>query len=171
MPNRDPSSIHLVSESAEQTTKLGLALAALLRPGDVVSLSGDLGAGKTALTRGIADGLGCQVPVASPTFTLVMEHPASGSGLALYHFDVYRLSGPDDFLELGLDEYFDREGVCVIEWGNQINTLLPAGTLHILIRLTSPAMPDQRVLTCLWPGREQDLARLERSFADADPRI
>jgi tRNA threonylcarbamoyladenosine biosynthesis protein TsaE len=100
-----------------------------------------------------------------------MEHPASGKGIALDHFDVYRLGGPEEFLELGLDEYFDRDGVCVIEWGSQIDAVLPVSTLRILIRLTSPEMPDQRVLTCLWPGREQDLAWLEGSIADADARI
>ncbi len=159
--------LHLVSESPEQTERLGLTLAALLKPGDVVSLAGDLGAGKTALTRGIADGLGCRGAVSSPTFTLVMEHPAGDSGLALYHFDVYRLTDGEAFLELGLSEYFDRSGVCVIEWGSLIEDVLPLQTLKILIRLTSPETPDQRVLTLYWPNHAAELSLLERSWQDA----
>ena len=163
--------LHLVSDSPEQTARFGLTLAALLKPGDVVSLAGDLGAGKTALTRGIADGLGCLGPVSSPTFTLVMEHPSGDHGLALYHFDVYRLADSDAFLELGLSEYFDRNGVCVIEWGSLIEDILPLETLKILIRLTSPETPDQRVLTLYWPGHAEDLSLLERSFQDACPGL
>jgi tRNA threonylcarbamoyladenosine biosynthesis protein TsaE len=159
--------LHLVSESPEQTSRLGLTLAALLKPGDIVSLAGDLGAGKTALTRGIADGLGCQGAVSSPTFTLVMEHPAGDSGLALYHFDAYRLADSDAFLELGLAEYFDRNGVCVIEWGSLIEDILPLKTLKILIRLTAPETPQQRVLTFYWPDHASELSLLERSWQDA----
>ena len=95
--------IALLSQSPEQTDEFGRLLAGNLRPGDVVSLDGDLGAGKTALTRGLAAGLGCLVPVSSPTFTLLIEHPADIGGLALYHFDAYRLEGSDDFCEIGLE--------------------------------------------------------------------
>ena len=161
--------LHLISESPEQTEQLGITLAALLTPNTVLCLAGDLGAGKTALTRGIAEGLGCLQPVSSPTFTLIMEHPASGSGLPLFHFDVYRLADSDAFLELGLDEYFDRQGVCVIEWGTLIEDILPLQTLKILIRMTEPEMPDRRVLTFYWPNHEAELALLERSWLDVNP--
>lgn len=163
--------LHLVTESAAQTARVGLLLANLLKPGDVISLDGDLGAGKTALSRGIADGLGCLTPVSSPTFTLLMEHPATGRGLPLYHFDVYRLTGADDFLALGLDDYFSRDGICLIEWGSLIEEILPLQTLKILIRLTDPQTPDQRVMTFYWPGHADELDLLERSWQDAHPGI
>ena len=159
--------LHLITESPEQTEQIGLMLASLLLPNDVVCLSGDLGAGKTALTRGIAEGLGCLISVASPTFTLVMEHQASGGGLALYHFDVYRLADSDAFLELGLDEYFDKAGVCVIEWGTLIEDILPLQTLKIILRMTEPEMPNRRVLTFYWPDHESELEQLDRSWTDA----
>jgi tRNA threonylcarbamoyladenosine biosynthesis protein TsaE len=163
--------LHVVTTSAADTALLGLLLANLLAPGTVISLDGDLGAGKTALTRGIADGLGCQTPVSSPTFTLLMEHPATGSGIALYHFDVYRLTSAEDFLALGLDDYFFREGICIIEWGTRIEDILPLSTLKILIRLTAPQTPQQRVLTLFWPDHEKELALLERRWHDAHPGI
>lgn len=159
--------LHLISESPEQTERLGITVASLLKGNDVISLAGDLGAGKTALTRGIADGLGCRNSVASPTFTLVMEHPSAEGGLPLFHFDVYRLADSDAFLELGLDEYFDRNGICVIEWGTLIEDVLPLTTLKILIRMTEPEMPQRRVLTFYWPDHENELALLERSWLDA----
>lgn len=163
--------LHVVTVSAEDTALLGLLLANLLVPGTIISLDGDLGAGKTALARGIADGLGCQTPVSSPTFTLLMEHPATGSGMPLYHFDVYRLASSEDFLALGLDDYFSREGICLIEWGTLIEDILPLSTLKILIRLTAPETPQQRVMTLFWPDHEKELAVLERSWQDAHPGI
>ena len=114
--------IRFKSTSPEQTENFGKALAASLNAGDVIALTGDLGAGKTCLTRGIAEGLGSTSHVSSPTFTIVNEY--DGGKLMLFHFDTYRLSGPDDFLMSGLDEYFFREGVCVIEWSDIIDELL-----------------------------------------------
>ncbi len=155
-----PESMTLISEGPEQTEAFGRQLAALLRPDDVVSLDGDLGAGKTALTRGIAAGLGCRVPVSSPTFTLLIEHPALPGGLSLFHFDVYRLTGSDDFCDIGLDEYFDQSGVCVVEWGSLIAPILPVRTLRIRLFPTDPDQPLQRRLEIEWPSRPQRLAAL-----------
>ena len=118
--------------SPEQTELFGRELAKSLCAGDVIALTGDLGAGKTCLTRGIAEGLGSKSYVSSPTFTIVNEY--DGGRLMLFHFDTYRLSGPDDFLMSGLDEYFFRGGVCVIEWSDIIDELLPEGTIKMTIR-------------------------------------
>ena len=124
--------IRIITTSPEQTEKFGREFAKSLCGGDVIALTGDLGAGKTCLTRGIADGLGSDSHVSSPTFTIVNEY--DGGRLMLFHFDTYRLSGPDDFLMSGLDEYFFRGGVCVIEWSDIIEELLPEGTIKMTIR-------------------------------------
>lgn len=123
--------IKITSTSVEQTEALGAKIGALLKAGDVIALDGDLGAGKTAITRGIAIGMGLtDAFVCSPTFTIVNEYPGN---LNMYHFDTYRLGGPDDFLDSGLDEYFYNEGVCVIEWSKVIDELLPENTIRIEI--------------------------------------
>ena len=124
--------IRFNTTSPEQTERFGREFAKSLCGGDVIALTGDLGAGKTCLTRGIADGLGSTSHVSSPTFTIVNEY--DGGRLMLFHFDTYRLSGPDDFLMSGLDEYFFRGGVCVIEWSDIIEELLPEGTVKMTIR-------------------------------------
>ena len=123
--------IRFKTTSPEQTERFGYELAKDLCGGDVIALTGDLGAGKTCLTRGIADGLGSTAHVSSPTFTIVNEY--EGGRLMLFHFDTYRLSGTDDFLMSGLDEYFYRGGVCVIEWSDIIDDLLPGNTVRMTI--------------------------------------
>jgi len=153
----------LLSRNTAETEAFGQLLAGYLQKDDVLTLDGDLGAGKTALTRGIAAGLKCQVPVSSPTFTLLIEHPATPSGLALYHFDVYRLNGSDDFRGIGLDEYFNQGGVCVIEWGHLIADILPARTIEIRLLQVHPEQPDLRRIELSWPenqGRLKDLINL-----------
>lgn len=115
--------------SPEQTEELGREIGRRLKPGDVLSLDGDLGAGKTVITRGICAGMGLDPSdVQSPTFTIVNEYEGE---VPLFHFDTYRLSGEDDFLASGLDEYFYRDGVCVIEWGSVIDGLLPGDAIRI----------------------------------------
>ena len=123
--------ISFKTDSAEQTERFGEALSKYLEAGAVITLDGDLGAGKTCLTRGIARGIGSITPVASPTFTIVNEY--EGGRLMLYHFDTYRLSGEDDFYASGLDEYFQKNGCCVIEWGEVIDGALPEGTMKMKI--------------------------------------
>jgi tRNA threonylcarbamoyladenosine biosynthesis protein TsaE len=160
----------LLSRSEQETEHLGRLLACFLLPGDVVSLDGDLGAGKTVLTRGIAEGLGCRGTVASPTFVLLAEHPAGRQGAALYHFDAYRLNGADEFTEAGLDEYFEAGGVCVLEWGSRITGILPDRTLAAVLRRTGPDMPDERLVRLSWPERKERLEtfgdELARAIAD-----
>lgn len=122
----------------EMTESFGKGLGELLSAGMVVALDGDLGAGKTALTRGIAVGMKLSdQAVMSPTFTIVNEYPAtSEDGISLYHFDTYRLNDEDDFYNSGLDEYFYYGGVCVIEWSSVISNALPAETIYIRIEGT-----------------------------------
>ena len=134
--------IRFKTTSPEQTESFGYELAKSLCGGDVIALTGDLGAGKTCLTRGIARGLGSTSHVSSPTFTIVNEY--DGGRLMLFHFDTYRLSGPDDFLMSGLDEYFYRDGVCVIEWADRIEDLLPEDAK--VIRLAYGGAEEERIV-------------------------
>jgi tRNA threonylcarbamoyladenosine biosynthesis protein TsaE len=115
-----------ISRSAEDTVAHGQALAASLRAGDVLALTGELGAGKTQFVKGVAAGLGADVVVTSPTFTLIHEY--AGGRLPIYHFDFYRLEDEDEALKIGLDEYIDGDGVCLIEWADKFPTLLPPHT-------------------------------------------
>ncbi len=123
----------ITTTSADETTALGERLGRLLAPGDVVALFGDLGAGKTTLTRGIAVGLGLDADIHSPTFTLIHEHPGR---VQLYHVDLYRLSSEQEVETLGLEEYIYSDGVTVIEWGDRMKSLLPAERLDITLRMT-----------------------------------
>ena len=115
-----------ISASADETIALGRTVAAALRRGDVLALCGDLGAGKTHFVKGLAAGLGTSASVTSPTFTLLHEYP--GGRLPLFHFDFYRLDHADEALKIGLDEYLDGDGACVIEWADKFPALLPPHT-------------------------------------------
>ena len=115
-----------ISHSADETIALGRTIAATLRRGDVLALCGDLGAGKTHFVKGLAAGLGASTSVTSPTFTLIHEYP--GGRLPLFHFDFYRLDDEDEALKIGLDEYLDGDGACVIEWADKFPVLLPPHT-------------------------------------------
>lgn len=110
------------SSSPEETERLGAMLAAKLRPGDVVAYYGDLGAGKTAFTRGLARGLGVRERVTSPTYTIVNEY-LSGN-IPLFHFDMYRLTCADDLFDIGWDDYLERGGVCAVEWSENVEDAL-----------------------------------------------
>jgi tRNA threonylcarbamoyladenosine biosynthesis protein TsaE len=125
---------NIVSFSTAATEEIGRAIAAVLDPGTLVVLEGDLGAGKTALTRGIAVGLGLTSMVTSPTYTIVSEHISENGGTDMFHFDVYRLHDSDDFIAAGLVEYFYRGGVCVLEWGDKVEDILPENRLRIELR-------------------------------------
>lgn len=100
--------------SEQETEALAQSLAAQLKAGDILALDGDLGAGKTAFTRGLARGLGYPGRVQSPTFTVVNEY--EGGRLPLFHFDLYRLASPDELFDIGWEDYLDRGGVCCVEW-------------------------------------------------------
>jgi tRNA threonylcarbamoyladenosine biosynthesis protein TsaE len=122
------------SMSLEGTRRLGRALGEVAAPGLVVGLIGTLGAGKTAFVRAVAEGLGVDDPrvVHSPTFLLIQEYAGR---LPVYHFDVYRLKTPGDFLDLGVEEYFDGDGVSLIEWSDRVQTMLPAERIDVAIEI------------------------------------
>ena len=106
------------TNSTAETEKLGAALAAKLLPGTVIAYRGDLGAGKTAFTRGLARGLGCTDLVTSPTYTIVNEY--LGGRLPLFHFDMYRLRSSEDLWDIGWEDYLDRSGICAVEWSENV---------------------------------------------------
>ena len=110
--------MEFITNSPEETEKLGAALGARLPAGTVIAYRGDLGAGKTAFTRGLARGLGCTEQVTSPTYTIVNEY--LGGRLPLFHFDMYRLTSSDDLWDIGWEDYLDRNGICAVEWSENV---------------------------------------------------
>jgi tRNA threonylcarbamoyladenosine biosynthesis protein TsaE len=128
----------LISHSAEQTRRLGARLGALLQPGDVICLSGDLGAGKTAFAAGIGAGWGAKIPITSPTFNLVHEHERESDAQILYHLDCYRIHSAGDALTIGLDDILSGRGPVVVEWPEHIEAVLPGERLWIELRVIEP---------------------------------
>lgn len=133
------------SENVEQTEQAAALLGATVEPGTIVALIGDLGAGKTAFTRGLA--LGLEVPysqssVTSPTFVLIQEYEGR---MPLFHFDTYRLPNVESFTDLGVDEYFTADGVSVIEWADRVTEILPGDRLEIQIIGHGPEQREVRV--------------------------
>ncbi|MDO8494278.1 MAG: tRNA (adenosine(37)-N6)-threonylcarbamoyltransferase complex ATPase subunit type 1 TsaE [Deltaproteobacteria bacterium] len=120
-----------ITNSPQETKDLAATLAKNLKPGDILGLVGDLGGGKTCFVQGLAAGLQIpkEAPVSSPTFVLIQEY--LGGRLPLYHFDFYRLQSEREAVELNLDEYFDGQGVCVVEWGDKFSKLFPKRTQWI----------------------------------------
>jgi len=145
------------TRSAGETLELGKTVGALLTAGDVISLDGDLGAGKTCFTTGVARGLGITGRVTSPTFTLINEY-YSGR-LPLYHLDVYRLGAPEELEDLGYEEYFYDTGVTMIEWAQKVENYLPPKRLDIIIE-KSPEYENGRIFKIIPHGkRYEDLLR------------
>ena len=107
------------TNSPAETEAIGAALGKIIEPGTVIAYRGDLGAGKTAFTRGLAKGLGCTEIVTSPTYTIVNEY--LGGRIPLFHFDMYRLRSSDDLFDIGWEDYLDRGGVCAVEWSENVD--------------------------------------------------
>lgn len=136
----------------EETKRIGMELASFLRPGDVIALIGDLGTGKTALTKAIAEGLGIKALITSPTFTIVQEY--HDGRLPLYHFDVYRIGEIEEMEELGYEEYFFGQGVCVIEWADLITEILPEES--IVIEIAYGGKEEERIYQIRnWPAERK----------------
>ena len=114
--------MEFITHSPEETEAVGAALAKILIPGTVIAYAGDLGAGKTAFTRGLARGLGYREPVTSPTYTIVNEY--LGGRLPLFHFDMYRLASAEDLWDIGWEDYLERGGICAVEWSENVREAL-----------------------------------------------
>ena len=111
--------MEFITNSPQETENLGAALGRILKPGTILAYRGDLGAGKTAFTRGLARGLGYKEPVTSPTYTIVNEY--LGGRLPLFHFDMYRLASSDDLWDIGWEDYLERGGICAVEWSENVD--------------------------------------------------
>lgn len=133
------------SLSEKDTFDLGVKLGAKAKPGQIVCIDGDLGVGKTVFTKGFAKGLGVEEDVVSPTFTIIQEY--TDGEIPFYHFDVYRIGHPDEMYDIGYEEYFFGEGVCLIEWANLIDELLPENAVHICIEKDLEKGFDYRKIT------------------------
>ncbi|OGO27255.1 MAG: tRNA (adenosine(37)-N6)-threonylcarbamoyltransferase complex ATPase subunit type 1 TsaE [Chloroflexi bacterium RBG_16_54_11] len=140
MPILDSHSLEIISRSAEQTRRVGMRLGALLKPGDLVALVGDLGSGKTTLVQGIAAGWGSLDPVSSPTFVIVNVYRHS-DGLRLFHLDAYRLDGPKEALDLDLDIMLDQ-GPMVVEWAERVQPVLPEEGLWVHLNYIDDVQRD-----------------------------
>lgn len=139
----------IVSNNEKETVCAGAQLASRLSRGSVVALEGDLGAGKTAFVRGLAQGLGLNVRVTSPTFTIVNEYDGT---IPLFHFDMYRLTHEDELFELGWEEYLERDGVVAVEWSENVRHAFPINTVRVRISKTGD---QKRRIDITFPGDDQ----------------
>ena len=138
--------IKIITKTPQELAYLGSRMAQLVEPGDFLALDGDLGAGKTLFTQGMAEGLGVTDDISSPTFTIIHEYESGR--LPLYHMDVYRLKHPEEMYDLGYEEYFYGEGVTVVEWAQIIEPLLPDEYLAMEIAV----VPEGRELRLVAHG-------------------
>ena len=134
--------MQITTHSADETQALGQKLASRLAPGDVIAYFGDLGAGKTAFTRGLAQGLGITDPVTSPTYTIVNEYLGQRE---LIHFDMYRLSSADELFDIGWEDYLERGGVCVVEWSENVADALPQDA--VVVTIARGEGDNERIIT------------------------
>ena len=144
--------MQITTHSADETQALGQKLASRLAPGDVIAYFGDLGAGKTAFTRGLAQGLGITDPVTSPTYPIVNEY-LSGC-IPLFHFDMYRLSSSDELFDIGWEDYLSRGGVCAVEWSENVEDALQ-DAIRVTIEKDADE-PDTRHITITGGPRFED---------------
>lgn len=135
----------------EETISLGEKIGSLLKKGDIIALQGDLGAGKTTITKGIAKALGVEENITSPTFCLISEY--SGK-MPLYHMDVYRLEGADDFANLGTEDMLYGNGVTLIEWSEKIMSELPKKTIILKLEATGENSGERNIYLTNWPYGE-----------------
>ncbi len=135
------------SHSDKETFELGRQVALKVTAGDIICLHGDLGVGKTIFAKGFAKGLEIDEAIVSPTFTIIQEYEEGR--LPLYHFDVYRIGDVSEMDELGYEEYFFGEGICMIEWASLIEEIIPSEAMHITIEKDLAKGMDYRRITCV----------------------
>ncbi|HOO79241.1 MAG TPA: tRNA (adenosine(37)-N6)-threonylcarbamoyltransferase complex ATPase subunit type 1 TsaE [Lachnospiraceae bacterium] len=138
------------TRNVKETLELGIKIGQEAKPGLVIALEGDLGVGKTVLAQGVAKGLGVEEMVCSPTFTIVQVYEEGR--YPFYHFDVYRLEDPDEMYEVGFEDYFYGEGVCMVEWAEMIKEILPSSYLKIEISKDPQQGVDYRKITLTQVG-------------------
>lgn len=161
MPILRADELDIISHSVEQTERLGFRMGKLLQAGDVICLSGDMGSGKTAFTRGIGIGWGAENPVTSPTFNLVHEHRRNGDRVRLYHLDCYRLENARETETIGLDDIFDYNDIVIFEWPERIKEVLPKDRLWVNIITL-----DQTRRNFVFEGHGKRFAELVAQFQE-----
>ncbi len=145
--------IIIETKSPEETFAVGKKIGEKACPGEIYTLTGDLGVGKTVFTQGVAVGLGIEEPVSSPTFTIIQEYDSGR--LPFYHFDVYRIGDIEEMEEIGYDDYFFGRGICLIEWANLIEEILPEDHIEICIEKDLEKGFDYRRIT-ITGGKDED---------------
>lgn len=141
------------TSTPEETKELAVSLAREAKAGDIILLHGDLGVGKTVFSQGFAQGLQIQEPIQSPTFTILQEY--EGGTLPFYHFDVYRISDPEEMYEIGFQDYLYGNGVCLIEWAGKVADLLPEEVIEITIEKNLEKGFDYRMVTITCPAERK----------------
>ena len=141
----------MITNSYNETVEVGYTLGKVLESGDIVCLTGDIGAGKTVLTKGIAKSLGVEEMITSPTFTIVNEYLGDTN---LYHFDVYRLQNGEDFIEVGFEHYLTKDGVIVIEWSEIVEDVLP----------------DDKIVISIERAEEENMRSIRIDFGNKDDK-
>ncbi len=161
----DPLELTWILDNEEGTSQAASILGTLVRPGDVLALVGDLGAGKTSFSRALAAGMKVDRPraVCSPTFTIISEHPGP---LPFYHIDLYRIGSEEEAWDLGLEEYFFGQGVCAVEWFDRFPGLWPEHTLEIRIQFEERDPDKRRLVVLARTDRSRRLARTWKTALD-----
>lgn len=147
--------MEILLKGLEKTEEFGIKLGKLLNPGDIVCLNGDLGAGKTTLTKSIGLGLGVDDYITSPTFALINEYEGR---MPVYHFDVYRLENVEELYDLGFDEYFYGRGVSIIEWADKIEKLIPKERIVLDIK-KGVDIDERRINITVYGNRYKDILK------------
>lgn len=145
--------IQITTRSEAETVSIGRILGSALRPGDTVCLTGGIGSGKTAFTRGIAEALGITEHITSPTFTILNEYRGD---IPLYHFDVYRLEDADELIDIGFEEYLEARGIAVIEWAEKVACVLPSDHVNISFDRDGKEFSNKRTLKIEFRGERYD---------------